>query len=93
MLDYGSLSWNPKGQAVWRNTREFPCVGPAWSKSGCTGRWRDEYGSSHYCPVCTYGNGKMSVIRFIRVPQYDVTNRPRKGWKLSKRVIDKAYKA
>lgn len=91
-LDYGSIEWDMYGRAKWRHTREVPCTGPPRYSGGCQGRWTDEYGSSGWCSRCNYGGGKMSVVRYIRLPQYDVQKRPRKNWKPPKKVIESAYK-
>ena len=90
MLDYGSLSWNHEGLAFWRHVREVPCTGPP-GFTRCEGSWNDAFGGAHWCSACSYGNGRKSVVKLIRVPQYDVQKRPRKGWKPAKRLIDKAF--
>lgn len=90
-LDYGRLEWDHGGRAIWRHTREFPCPGPYWSKD-CLGRYEDDYGSTKWCPTCTYGNGKVMVVRFIRVPRYDAP-KPPKSWKgPGAKTINSTYK-
>lgn len=93
MTPYGSMEWDHYGRAIWRETSERPCPGPVWSKTGCTGRWYDEYDSAHDCPICVYGNGRQVVIKYTRCPQFDAPQPP-KGWtpaKSAREIIDSIY--
>jgi hypothetical protein len=89
-LDFGRIEWDSQGRAKWRHHREYPCPGPPGFRE-CEGTYTDDYGSLASCRECQ-GRGAVAVIRYIRLPQYDVTKRPRKNWKPTKKLLDEAYK-
>lgn len=77
-MAYGYITWDHNGHALYRLTSTVPCDGPAWSKK-CLGRSEDDYGSTQWCPACTYGDGKRVVVTLTRFPQFDAPQPP-EGW-------------
>jgi hypothetical protein len=89
-MEYANMYGDHHGYAWWSHTREVPCTGPP-QYDKCLGHTEDEYGSSHWCSACTYGNGWRIVRVRLRVPRYDAP-RPPKSWKgPGKKAIDKAF--
>jgi hypothetical protein len=74
----GHMEWDHNGRAKWRQRSTVPCPGPP-GHGGCIGRYEDDYGSTKWCPTCTYGDGQQVVITWTPCPQFDAP-RPPKGW-------------